>query len=113
LDGIATSLDNFMSTSPLSGNEANVALWHLIEDCWFDPPGTAGYASVSTLCETNRGFENKVQNRGVTYITGIANSETEGTWDTFAHEVGHNFGGLHPFSGEADQGAYGGIMDCT
>lgn len=35
-----------------------------------------------------------------------------GTWTIFAHEIGHNFGGQHPFASDISKhGHYGGIMD--
>ena len=69
------------------------ALWHLFDDCWAPPgssgdlgngarSGTAGLASMAVLC-TDSG-------NGVSF-------HSDNVWQTFAHEVGHNFAGEHSF----------------
>jgi hypothetical protein len=96
---IDTQLANFQAwTKPNT-----YGLWHMFDDC-FAPPecncdgsGTAGQASLSVICNPTFGV-------GMTYYTGL-----EKTWGTFAHEVGHNFGGEH--SWEDGKGITGGIMD--
>lgn len=40
-------------------------------------------------------------------IAGVVNS----AWVTFAHEIGHNLGGLHPFVSSGEKGTFGGVMD--
>ena len=53
-------------------------------------------------------------NRGVSYITGgETQTETSGTWITFAHEIGHNFNALHPFSSSAEHGTPSGASWTT
>ena len=54
-------------------------------------------AWVGTLCRTGRG-----SHTGVSWYT-------RRHWFTFAHEIGHNFGGSHSF--EEGQVRTGGIMD--
>ena len=75
------------------------ALWHVFDDCFAPPPlpqsGTAGLAWLRVLCKGDGGT-------GVSYDVGD-------TWKTFAHEVGHNFGGEHSF--EEGMKLTGGIMD--
>jgi hypothetical protein len=59
--------------------------------------GVVGVAYVRSLCST----------RG--YNTGVNQLHNSMSWVTFAHELGHNFGGQHSF--EEGQGSTGGIMD--
>ena len=68
-------------------NGEQYGLWHVLTNC-FPPSGTVGQAYLGTTCTSyNVGWD--------TYGSG--------TWATFAHEVGHNFGGEHTMN-------TGGIM---
>merc|ERR1719240_104814 len=58
--------------------------------------GTQGVAWVNTLCYKGRS-------------TGVNKIHTRSPWETFAHELGHNFGGKHSF--EDGRGKTGGLMD--
>lgn len=89
---INTQLSQFTSWAP-SANTGGNGLWHLLDDC-FAGSGVVGLAWVGTLC--------KRSNTGVSWYSSRH-------WLTFAHEVGHNFGGGHSF--EEGQGRTGGIMD--
>lgn len=70
----------------------NLGLWHLMTDC-HPPAGTIGIAYVSALCHQ--------------FGVGLSSYTGTGTWQTVAHEFGHNFGSGHTF----DKNLRGGIMD--
>ena len=70
-----------------SGRGDTYGLWHLFTNC-FPPAGTVGLAYLGTTCRS--------------YSTGWS-TLTGGTWETFTHEVGHNFGASHTMND-------GGIM---
>ncbi|GMH52349.1 hypothetical protein TrLO_g4395 [Triparma laevis f. longispina] len=74
-------------------------LWHLLTPCYAS--GTVGLAYVGALCSGSSGYN--------TGVSGYSYSGCCSDWTTFAHEVGHNFGGGHSF--EDGQGSTGGIMD--
>jgi len=61
--------------------------------------GVVGVAWVRGMCDT-RGY-----NTGVNQL----HDSMSRAWLTFAHELGHNFGGQHSF--EEGEGSTGGIMD--
>jgi len=75
-------------------------LWTLLDDCYVS--GTIGLAYVGTLCQMEKNYWGQRSNTGVVW-------HSFRTWITFAHEVGHNFGGEHSF--ELGKGRTGGIMD--
>merc|ERR1719352_1968062 len=60
---------------------------------------------MGTVCSGTQTF----QGTSYTYNTGVNQLRTRSTWLTFAHELGHNWGGDHSF--EEGQGRTGGIMD--
>ena len=62
-----------------SGRGMNYGLWHAFTAC-FPGPGTVGLAFLAVTCTTI--------NSGWTTLK-------YGTWETFTHEVGHNFGAAH------------------
>jgi hypothetical protein len=95
-------------------------LWHLFDACWTGQAGrtTAGLATTGAICLGRCNVNGVIRNScnaGVSYYTttnGKWNGNFEGedkTFQTFAHEVGHNFGARHSFEG--GQGMTGGIMD--
>lgn len=69
---------------------------HLFTGCG-NGRGTVGVAWKGTICNSGG------------YNTGINQFHSARAWLTFAHELGHNFGGSHSF--ENGQGSTGGIMD--
>merc|ERR1719204_517593 len=71
-------------------------LWHLMTDC-HPPPGTIGIAYVGALCRE--------------FGVGLSSNTGRGTWQTVAHELGHNFGSGHTFDVVNTGGINGGIMD--
>merc|ERR1712137_104608 len=77
----------------------DMGVWHVFDDC-FPGGGTIGLAYVGVLCNGRSGSQN--------WNTGV-NWYSSNTWHTFAHEMGHNFGGGHSF--ELGRGNTGGIMD--
>jgi hypothetical protein len=78
--------NNEMS-SMTNGRGDTYGLWHLFTNC-FPPAGTVGLASLRATCRT--------------YNSGWS-TLTSGTWETFTHEIGHNFGAPHTMN-------TGGIM---
>ena len=58
------------------------ASWHLMTNC-FPPPGTVGLAYIGVTCNTGK------------YGVGWSSFQSEATWLTVAHEIGHNFGAYH------------------
>mmetsp|Transcript_3966 Transcript_3966/g.7075 ORF Transcript_3966/g.7075 Transcript_3966/m.7075 type:complete len:759 (-) Transcript_3966:320-2596(-) len=72
---------------------------HFFTGCADGSSGTVGLAYEGTGCQC-------CHNVGVTLIPPHAQFQA---WDTFAHELGHNFNGSHSF--EEGQGNTGGIMD--
>jgi len=98
LDSFTTWRSNYYKSNP---NEKN-GVWHLLTNC-HPPPGTVGLAWVGVLCSYASGT-------GVSnYINPSTSYYGTGTWETMAHEVGHNFGANHAF--QEGQGTTGGIMD--
>jgi hypothetical protein len=78
------------------------AAYHLFTGCGTGY-GTIGLAYVSSLCHSSH-------NTGVNQLRQIGDKTVvESSWLTFAHELGHNFGGKHSF--EDGKGTTGGIMD--
>ncbi|CAJ1376840.1 unnamed protein product [Effrenium voratum] len=75
-------------------------IWALLDDCFVS--GTIGLAYVGTMCMMEKNYWNQYPNRGVIW-------HSFRTWITFAHEIGHTFGGGHSF--EMGMGTTGGIMD--
>lgn len=73
-----------------------IGAFHLMTDC-HPPSGTIGIAYVGALCS--------VYGVGLTSWTGST------TWETVAHELGHNFGSGHTFDVVNTRGVNGGIMD--
>ncbi|GMH72250.1 hypothetical protein TrST_g2227 [Triparma strigata] len=99
--GIDPKLDELRFWSKSGGaRPSDRGLWHLLTPCY--PSGTVGLAYVGALCSGSSGY-----NTGVSAIA--IGSSCCSDWTTFAHEVGHNFGGSHSF--EEGQGSTGGIMD--
>lgn len=91
---IGTMLDDLVTYRQGSGyTTKNYGLTAVINSCW--AYGTVGLAYVGVLC--NR------------YGTSINSNKASNHFLTFAHELGHNFGGSHSF--EDGQGNTGGIMD--
>ena len=74
-------------------------LWHLLTNN-HPPAGTVGIAYLRVICSYG-------------YGTGVTNYiwYSPGTWEVWAHEIGHNFGGEHAF--DEGSGVTGGIMVCT
>merc|ERR1712048_507994 len=82
------------------GERLSGGLVHLLTGCgnsfFGQGTGIVGLAYVGALCHSTK-------NAGVTQLHGRM------SWVTFAHEIGHNFGGEHTF--EEGEGRTGGIMD--
>merc|ERR1712187_592527 len=68
---------------------------HLLSGCG-NGYGTVGLAYMGSMCAASSN-------------TGVNQLHNSQSWITFAHELGHNFGGDHTF--EEGQGRTGGIMD--
>jgi hypothetical protein len=97
---IESKLDAMRAWSTPGGGRPNErGLWHLLTPCFYS--GTVGLAYVGVLCSTSGGYN--------TGVSGHALGNCCSDWGTFAHEVGHNFGGGHSF--EDGKGSTGGIMD--
>merc|ERR1740123_744959 len=77
------------------------AVWHLFTGCG-NSFGTIGVAYVGRICAS-------YANTGVNMLRNWRGQVVEDTWDTFAHELGHNMAARHSF--EEGQGSTGGIMD--
>jgi hypothetical protein len=77
------------------------AVWHLFTGCG-NSFGVIGVAYVGRICA---GYANT----GVNMLRNWRGRVVEDTWDTFAHELGHNFNARHSF--EEGRGTTGGIMD--
>jgi len=96
------SIDQQLNKFKLWDPPVSLGLWTLLDDCFdISVGGTIGLAYVGTLCKMIKQW-GSWPNVGVVWYS-------ERTWKTFAHEVGHNFGGHHSF--ENGQGKTGGIMD--
>merc|ERR1712187_324011 len=67
---------------------------HLLTGCG-EGHGVIGLAHADSICSGSN--------------TGVNQLHNSMSWLTFAHELGHNFGGDHSF--EEGQGKTGGIMD--
>eukprot|EP00948_MAST-09A_sp_MAST-9A-sp1_P001046 g1046.t1 len=84
-----TKLNQFQSwVGNGAGGRGSRGMWHLLTNC-YPPGGVVGLAYVGTTCKNS-------------YATGWTTKST-GTWETFTHELGHNFGASHTFNS-------GGIM---
>merc|ERR1719203_1161992 len=94
---VRAKLADFTAWTPPSRQ----AVWHLFTGCGRGF-GVVGVAYVGTLCRTS-------YNTGVDMLRNYRGRVVEDSWDTFAHELGHNFKAQHSF--EDGQGSTGGIMD--
>lgn len=90
---ISSVLDDFTAWRR-DERSGHMALWHLFTNC-FPPPGIVGLSWMDALCRNDIG-------------TGVS-SFSASLWLTFAHELGHNFGGAHTF--QKGEGQTGGLMD--
>lgn len=97
-DGCRMDIDKQLDRLTDWQEPSTQGLWHLIDDCFGSSGNVAGIAYIGTICEW--------ANTGVSYCSGRSCS---GGWETFAHEIGHNFAARHSF--EEGQGRTGGIMD--
>lgn len=81
-------------------------LWHLLSDCYNS--GTVGLASIAVLCMSELTSGGQVSSSS----TGVS-GKTRETWQTVAHELGHNFNMQHSFDYDSNGNKihYGGIMD--
>jgi hypothetical protein len=86
---INTQLDRLTRGARLQGGAV-----HLLTGCG-QGDGVVGLAYVGSICRRSN--------------TGVNQLHNSMSWLTFAHELGHNFGGDHSF--EEGQGRTGGIMD--
>jgi hypothetical protein len=100
--------DSRIGHAPAELSWDDVASVHMFSGCHtgggnnpYSWGGTLGLAWKGTLCQ--KGFG------GVNWMRGAGAEGWTWGWRTFAHELGHNFGGEHSF--EEGKGATGGIMD--
>lgn len=87
-----TQLDSLQQSTDLPAGGAV----HLLTGCGTGV-GWVGLAFLDAICA------------GGGWNTGVNQLHNSNSWITFAHELGHNFGGEHSF--EEGQGQTGGIMD--
>lgn len=87
---IYTQLDQLTAGTNLPGGAV-----HLLTGCG-QGFGIVGLAYVGSMCASRSN-------------TGVSQLHNSMSWITFAHELGHNFGGGHSF--EEGEGRTGGIMD--
>jgi hypothetical protein len=99
---IGNSLDAYSHWGHTDGTTrpSQQGLWAHFDKC--ADSGTIGLAWMGTLCTFSYTSQGQL-NTQVNWHT------PHGTWTTFAHETGHNFGADHSF--EEGQGSTGGIMD--
>lgn len=92
-------------------------LWHLFDDCLkgseettgsFFEETKSGMAFMSGLCHMGPGVNGKYANVGISSFFEVP-FLGDITYRVFAHEVGHNFGAIHPY-GEDIVLKDGGIM---
>jgi hypothetical protein len=115
--GISEQLSQFRQWD--QSQRSRQGLWHLFDDCYSMWVGRSiGLATVgnqhSGLCAMQQSCAcytedcdssscvDSYSNTGLSWFSSS-------TWETFAHEIGHNFGADHSF--EDGQGTTGGIMD--
>jgi len=95
-DGIMGHLKGLEAA--IKADEVNLqASWHTWVNCYGEY-GVMGLGYMNTLCKKSDG-----------YNSGSDKFHSPASWTTFAHELGHNFGGKHTF--EEGQGKTGGVMD--
>ena len=85
-----TMLSNFGNWRGSLVATRRYATWHLMTNC-FPPAGTVGLAYIGVTCDTGKSG------------AGWSSFQSEATWLTVAHEIGHNFGAYHTMT-------TGGIM---
>lgn len=87
---------NGVGNERLKPSYQDVAVLHGLVTC--SSSGVVGIASVAVLCS-------KANANGVSSINFI------GSWTTFAHELQHQVGMVHPFRVNSDAGKFGGLAD--